>query len=216
MAIADYVTRILTSIGGVHPYDYAGGFVYLRRDNDHSPESPIAEIEWIDPPEGNGPRQSWDCPTCEGCGSGSCESPLYDYPTPEHAAIRCDCETCDGRGEWQCTTCRGTGEDRALRWTLYRVPVESCDWIDWHAVAACTGADSMTYLDAFEQGDRLAMARAIEDYATGYGSWYQLDQYPLSLTRAEVTAWAASLRAIEVQGPRFAIDETPVDLRGRG
>lgn len=195
MTIADLVTRILTTIGDCSPIDYGGGYVYMRRDNAHTPENPIAEVEYIEVPIGHGPRDSWDCPACAGNGTGPCESPPLAHASAEYQAIRCHCETCDGFGEWQCVTCRGTGEDPDLRWTVYRVLVEACDWVNWHDVAASTGEDPTVYLDAFEQGERLAMARAIVDYA-GHDGWYQLDQYPLSATRAEVMARVASLDAI--------------------
>lgn len=200
--IGDCVTRILGTIGDVNPIDYSGGYIYARKDRpEASEESATAEIEYIEPPEGRGSRQTWDCPTCEGNGTGPCESPPYAYTSEEHHAIRCRCETCDGFGEWVCVTCKGTGEDPSLRWTVYRVSVENDTWIDWKSVAESCGQPANYYHETFASGETLAMARAIWDAALVWG-WYQFDSEPLQLTRAEVEARCATFDAIEAIAPR--------------
>lgn len=204
--IGDYVTRILGTFGDVNPIDHGGGYIYARKDNPSDSEaSATAEIEYIEPPTGNH-RGSWDCPTCEGNGTGPCESPPYSYRTADYQALRCDCETCDGFGEWVCITCKGTGEDPSLRWEVSIALVEPYDWIDWKEVASYTGQNADDYRKAFASGDRVAMAHAIID-AAAHDGWHAFDSYPLQLTRAEIEARCAALDAIEAMGPRMAIGD---------
>ncbi len=179
---ADYVTRVLSTFGDVNPIDHAGGYIYCRRDNEHAPESPTAELEYIEPPLGRGRNETWDCIECDGSPSSDCD---------------CEHESCDNHGESECIACKGTGEDASLRWTVYTVLIEAYDWVDWEGVASYTGMPIEDYREAFTSGNRVAMAHAIVD-AASYHGWYEFDQEPLQFTRSEIEARCEALDAFKV------------------
>jgi hypothetical protein len=78
-------------------------------------------------------------------------------------------------------------DDPSARWTIYRVVLDPGvpDWGDLEAVANAVGADLDTLKEAFESDDPIDRANAYSDWASHYG-WFELDQYPLALTRLEV------------------------------
>ncbi len=180
MAIADYVTAILGTLGDVNPVDHGGGFVYSRKDRETDEQAnPTPELEYIEPPCGD----RWDCPVreCHGGEIDDCDDP--------------DCE----HENALCVACHGTGERLDLRWTVYRVLVEPYEWADWPAIASYTGLPPVDYVDAFKLHDGapvdpMMMAHAIEDAASFHG-WHEFDSDPLKLTRAEVEARVASLES---------------------
>jgi len=70
-------------------------------------------------------------------------------------------------------------------YTVYTCLVEDPgDWADWNAVARSYGTKAEDYVNAFLRNDQDQMICAIED-AAGYYGWFEFDQYPLKLTRAE-------------------------------
>jgi hypothetical protein len=97
-----------------------------------------------------------------------------------------ECQECGGTGD-SCVVCGGTGQNPALRWTVTVAVVEPYEWVKWADVATSCGKDLAEYEAAFQSGDPKEMAFAILDAANIIG-WYQFDQEPLTLTRAEVTA----------------------------
>lgn len=70
-------------------------------------------------------------------------------------------------------------------YTVYACLVEDPgDWVEWDSVARSMDTSAEDYINAFRGNDQVAMIRAIED-AAGYYGWFEFDQYPLHLTRAE-------------------------------
>lgn len=200
MAISDLVTCILSTFGDCNPVDYGGGFVYLRKDRPEDTEpSKTPELEHIEPPIGRGRGETWDCPMCDGSGTGECSSPpdSSDYRNHVHGqAEPCDLESCNGHGPWVCIKCRGTGQDPDLRWEVSTVLVEPYSWVDWPAVADTCDQDPEIYAQAFRDQDPRAMASAIVDAAGHYG-WYEFDQYPMRLTATEIGERVRSLESLE-------------------
>lgn len=165
MALRDHVERIYGGIGDVNFPEYSGGFVFK-----HDQGGP--EIEWVEPPCDD---VDLDCPECAGiereCGDEGCES-----------------EECDGHGAFSCVHCEGTGKNPEARWTVYRVLVEAPDWCDLDAVEqSASYSDVETSLqEDLDSCDVMRMAMALWTCAGHYG-WHEWDEYPLSLTLAEVT-----------------------------
>jgi hypothetical protein len=77
--------------------------------------------------------------------------------------------------------------DPEARWTVYRVVLDPGvpDWGELKSVTDSAGQDPEELKAAFESDDPMQRAWAYETWA-GYHGWYEFDQYPLVLTRAEV------------------------------
>ncbi len=75
------------------------------------------------------------------------------------------------------------------RWTIYRVNLDAhwIDWVKWADVARSAGMTAMELKRLAASKDPMKRAYAFET-VVGYHGWYALDQYPMTLTRAEVEA----------------------------
>lgn len=75
----------------------------------------------------------------------------------------------------------------SARWTVYRVDLDPGvpSWGDIKAVASSSGQSVKELRAAFKSDDPAQRAYAYETWAGHYG-WHELDNYPLTLTRAEV------------------------------
>jgi len=73
------------------------------------------------------------------------------------------------------------------RWTVYRVDLapRGIDWVKWADVADSASMTAMELKRLAASKDPMKRAYAFETVA-GYYGWYELDQYPMTLTRAEV------------------------------
>lgn len=177
LAKSPHILRVVGTFGDVSPLDHGGGFVFV-----HAQTPDGFDFEYVEPPCEN----DWDCPTCSGHGSGDCTTVPYPYPESLHLA--CEHEECDGQGEWLCLTCKGTGKNPELRWTVYRGLVERITWPNWHSVASSTGQDMNEYLrimDPDNTPEPMEMMRVIEDVA-GHYSWHEFDSDPLLLSYTEI------------------------------
>ena len=75
-------------------------------------------------------------------------------------------------------------------WTIYGVsmpdPSGIKDWLKRGDIQKFTGVSTKEYLSALRSKNPLAEAQIWSDIASYYG-WHELDQYPLTLNRKEVT-----------------------------
>lgn len=216
MALADYVTRIYSTIGDINPVDHSGGWIYERDGS--------VDVTWIECPHWEG---KWDCPSCGGTGKAECceASRIVQWTTcklsyAERSALDCTEEEhadCDGSGEVWCIECRGTGERLDLRWEVSTTSVDESDgpdnpncWIDWAKVANSSGRDVEEYRAAFRDKDPARMGWCIYDAASYYG-WGEFDHYPDQLSRAEVDELEQSMDRKEREqraAERSTVDES--------
>ncbi len=128
-------------------------------------------------------------------------------------------------------------EDPKARWTVWRVVLDKGvpDWGELDAVADSTGMDPDDLRAAFESDDPMERASAYVDWAGHYG-WIEFDQYPLTLTCAEVNkryphaklnCYGSIQSAIEeeverlvdenaAQGWSYAGDQLTIDIEDAG
>jgi hypothetical protein len=75
-------------------------------------------------------------------------------------------------------------------WEVYMVhlgnPGDAKDWLKRGSVQQSTGISTKEYLAALRSKNPLAEANVWQDIAGHYG-WHELDQYPLHLSKKEIT-----------------------------
>lgn len=180
---SEYIAEILGSLGDVSYPEYDGGFVFI-----HS-QTGKPELEYVEtPPE---TRDDFDCVACRGVPEDECDCTYSDDPT---------FEDCPCHGESRCIACKGTGNNLALRWTIYRMPVEADTRYESRLASIAKYVDrTLAEMKAdLQSSNPMLVAQVICDIAS-HESWENFDSEPLKLSYAEVKE---RYRAFDHKTPR--------------